>query len=68
MIDRPLKGDVFYVVTRDIILFIGLVMFLINDDDAKIGKRQEDGTSGADNDAYFLVFDALVLFVAFLIG
>ena len=68
MIDRPLKSDIFHVVTRDIILFIGLVMFLINDDYSKIGKRQEDGISVTDDNTYLLVFDALILLVAFLIG
>jgi hypothetical protein len=48
---RPQNGDVTSVIPRSLFLFVGALMLLVDDDDAKVLKRGKDGTSRSDDNA-----------------
>ncbi len=67
MILSPPYGNIAAVIGRHAVLFIGTVMFFIHHDEAKIGKRQKDGTARTDNNSCPAGSDFQILLV-FLLG
>jgi len=49
-------------------LFVGVLVFFIDDDDAEIGEGGKDGTARADDDFGFAAADAVPLVEAFALG
>ena len=52
-------------VARSAVLFVGVLMFFINDDDADVGQRCENGTAGADNNLCLTGTDSVPFIKAF---
>ena len=48
---RAQDGDVASVVARGFLLLVGVLVLFIDDDEAEVGARGEDGRPGADDDA-----------------
>ena len=67
MVMSPFDRHISHVITGRAVLFVGGVVFLIDDNESQIVERQKDRTSGPNYDPYFSILYPLILFVAFLI-
>ena len=61
-------GEVTTIVARRAVLFVGVLMFLIDDDDAKVGEWGEDCTAGADDDACLALANAVPFIKTLALG
>ena len=52
-------GEVTPIVARGAVLFVGVLMLLIDDDDAEVGQWSEDRTAGTNDDARFALADTM---------
>lgn len=62
--DREIAG----MILGNIFLFVGGLVFLIDDDKAKVTYRSKDGGAGADDDAGFSIPDSVPFIEAFSLG
>ena len=52
-------GEVTPIVAGGAVLFVGVLMFLIDDDDAEVGQWSEDCTAGANDNTRFALADTM---------
>ncbi len=64
----PHHREVAPVVARIVVLFVGLFVFLINDDQAQIGQRGKHRAAGADHDLALAAGDLLPLLQALAVA
>ena len=61
-------GDIAAVVARDVFLLVGVLVLLIDEDEAEVRQRREDGGARADDDAGDALADAVPFVEALALG
>ena len=61
-------GEVTSVVAWGAVLFVGVLVLFIDDNDAEVGEGREDGTARADDDARFALADTVPFIEALALG